>query len=764
MLYNLTKKTFALSIVASAFIFTGCAVKPKMITPTELKSDVNESIATINALVVPIEKPISLDEAIDRAFKHNLEQKMNIMNSVLAEQKIDAATYEALPELSAKAGYSARDKYAASASTSFQDGEPQPLSDPISYSVSQDKQTNTAGASFSWNILDFGLSYVRANQQSNKYLISKENERKAKNNLAQSVREAYYRAVSADELLNKLEPIMQKTKQALQDSKDINKLKLDSPLKTLTYQRELLEIVRALNSLEESLSQSKTELAKLMGLKPGAKFELSEKIKTQYDLPKVNISVNDLEQIALENRPELQESRYQIRISEQELTAVKLKLLPGINVNAGYNYDDNKYLLNNEWMSYGANVSWNLFSVFSVNQNTKIAKTSLELAKLQKTALSVAVIGQVHLAMIDFAQAKKEYEVSEQYANVAKDIFNIIQSETNLNVNSKLSLIKEELNYLVSNLKLSSSYAKVQNAYGKLILSVGKPELFYEMQKAKEIKIEEPIDLQTYRPTTTTATTITEDVKEDTNTTTQNNQTKPEPEQAKLDEPQQAKLDEPQQPAKEEQTVNEVAIVKIEPIVAQPQQEEVKPEQKEPEVVTIKEEPKQEPVPEPIKQETTEESTPKKDSPIVLFETVANDNVTYVVTNEFSNIRKSPSMDAPIVRYTNKGEILKTSEFNNNWYKVDEKWYKVNGGYIHKNVVDLLPADYKPQTTTDIDANKTYATIKKDVNLREKPSNTAPIVKALVKGEMVEIIAKDKNWYQTNDGYIYKRYLKLLDK
>lgn len=727
MLYNLTKKTFALSIVASAFIFTGCAVKPKMITPTELKSDVNESIATINALVVPIEKPISLDEAIDRAFKHNLEQKMNIMNSVLAEQKIDAATYEALPELSAKAGYSARDKYAASASTLFQDGEPQPLSDPISYPVSQDKQTNTAGASFSWNILDFGLSYVRANQQSNKYLISKENERKAKNNLAQSVREAYYRAVSADELLNKLEPIMQKTKQALQDSKDINKLKLDSPLKTLTYQRELLEIVRALNSLEESLSQSKTELAKLMGLKPGAKFELSEKIKTKYDMPKVNISVNDLEQIALENRPELQESRYQIRISEQELTAVKLKLLPGININAGYNYDDNKYLLNNEWMSYGANVSWNLFSVFSVNQNTKIAKTSLELAKLQKTALSVAVIGQVHLAMIDFAQAKKEYEVSEQYANVAKDIFNIIQSETALNVNGKLSLIKEELNYLVSNLKLSSSYAKVQNAYGKLILSVGKPELFEEMQKAQEVKIEEPIDLQTYRPTTTTATTITEE-------------------------------------AKEEQTVNEVAIVKIEPIVAQPQQEEVKPEQKEPEVVTIKEEPKQEPVPEPIKQETTEESAPKKDSPIVLFETVSNDNVTYVVTNEFSNIRKSPSMDAPIVRYTNKGEILKTSEFNNNWYKVDEKWFKVNGGYIHKNVVDLLPADYKPQTTTDIDANKTYATIKKDVNLREKPSNTAPIVKALVKGEMVEIIAKDKNWYQTNDGYIYKRYLKLLDK
>lgn len=475
------KTTIRLSVVASAFIFVGCTVEPKIITPAEIKQDVQQNLEEIQTIVVPVTKAITLDEAIDRAIKHNLEQKMNILNAVLAEQKIDAATYEALPELAAKAGYSQRDNYAASQSTTFENGEPGDLTN--AYSISQDKTTNTAGTSFSWNVLDFGLSYVRAKQQSDKYLIAKENERKAKYNLAQNVRQAYYKAVSADELLMKLQPIMVKTKEALKNASDIHKYKLDTPMKALTYQRELLEIVRVLNSLEESLSQSKIELAKLMGLKPGSQFELAEKIQTKYTLPKISISVNELEQIALENRPELQESRYQIRISQEELTALKLKLLPGINVNAGYNYDDNKYLLNNDWMSYGANVSWNLFSVFSHNQNSKIAQTSLELAKLQKTALSVAIISQVHLAMIDYAQAKKEYEVSEQYAEVAKDIFGIIQSETNLNVNNRLSLIKEELNHLVSNLKLASSYAKVQNAYGRLMVSVGKPEMFEEVKQ-----------------------------------------------------------------------------------------------------------------------------------------------------------------------------------------------------------------------------------------------------------------------------------------
>lgn len=741
-------RTITLSIITSTFLLTGCAVKPNVITPKQLHDDVVSSIQVIDEMNVPIEKPITLDEAIDRAIKNNLEQKMKVMDSVLAEQKLDAATYDTLPELATKVGYSARDKYSASASTYFKDGEPQPLSDPVSYYVSQDKTNNTVGASFSWNILDFGLSYVRAKQQSDKYLISKENEKKAKYNLTQAVREAYYKAVSADELLSRLAPIIKKTQDAWNDSADINKLKLDSPLKIYSYQRELLEVVRSLNTLEESLSQSKIELARLMGLKPGAKFELAEKIRTKYNLPKINIPVNELEQIALENRPELQESRYQIRISEEELTAVKLKLLPGINLNAGYNYDDSKYLLNNNWMSYGANASWNLFSVFSVNQNTKIAKTSLELAKLQKTALSVAVIGQVHLSMIDLAQAKKEYEVSEQYANISKHIFDIIQVQTALNVNGQLSLIKEELNYLVANLKLSSSYAKVQNAYGKVIMSVGKPELFEEVKQEQQ---------QTHTIQNTPALNFNETV-----TKISDELKQPVQEVKKIE--QEVKV---QQEIKSVQP--EVKHVDAEVKVEKQPAQEVKAEvAKEPEVVKPQEEIKPVEKAKPVSQDTQQKSPIVQTSPITLFESTNNSSnelaAKYIVTNEYSNIRTKPSMHAPIVRYTNKGEILKVDEYKNNWYKVEDKWFKVNGGYIHKNMVELMPDNYKPQNITQtLDASRIYAQVKKDANLREKPLNSSSVVKHLIKGEMIEIIKKDKNWYQTPDGYIYERYIQVID-
>jgi outer membrane protein TolC len=483
----LKKCKIILSTIVAGVLLAGCSVTPKPILPEYIKEDVENNLQYLDKISQPITKPISLDEAINRAIENNLSKKLDLLSSALAEQKIDIVAFEALPSLTAKAGYSERNNYAASSSVPFTNGEPGEPTE--SYSVSQEKQTTTAGIGFSWNVLDFGLSYVRANQQADRYLIAKEKERKSIHNIKEEVRNAYYQAVSADELLKSIKPIMSEVHAALNDSEKIKNLNIDSPIKSLTYQRELLEVIRSLNTLEENLVKSKIELAKLMGLKPGTPFELSEKIKDKYDLPNVEIPIKNLEKYALENRPELQETRYQERISEDEVKAVMLKMLPGIDLNAGYSTDNNKYLLNNDWVSYGANVSWNLMSVFNSNLNRKLALTQIELAKQQKLALSMAVISQVHISLLDFEQAKKDYKLSEKYFGVAKEIYKIIQNENSLDVNGNLSLIKEKLNYLISNLRLSSSYAKVQNSYGKVISSVGNEEFFKTTQKTQPVEV-----------------------------------------------------------------------------------------------------------------------------------------------------------------------------------------------------------------------------------------------------------------------------------
>lgn len=353
-----------------------------------------------------------------------------------------------------------------------------------SYSVSQEKERVTSDLTFSWNILDFGLSYVRAQQQADKFLIAKEKQKKVEHTLTQEIRRAYYQAVSAQDLLKRIQPMMLEVKQALDDSKEMqNKRIAKSPMEALSYQRELLDILRSLHTLENSLITAKVELAELMGLTPGTAFELADKVEKNYDIPAFQMDVDAMEKIALENRPELAESRYQERISEKEITVAKLKMLPSINLSTSLSYENSDYLLNKDWYSYGANVSWNLLNVFKGNELNKLAKTQVEVAKEQKLALSMAVLSQVHLSIVKYNQSKKEYLLARDYLNVADGIYQLVEVENNVNVNSRLMLIKENLNHILATLRYSSSYANLQNSYGRIFASLGVDEKELEAMK-----------------------------------------------------------------------------------------------------------------------------------------------------------------------------------------------------------------------------------------------------------------------------------------
>lgn len=466
-------KVVVLSVVTS-FLITGCAIKPEPMLKEEVKEQVKKDLSVLSEVVLPVTKPISLDEAIQRGLNHNLQKRVKVLETALSQQQLDLVYYDMLPSLTASAGYSERNNYAASASTSFVNGEPQPLGANPSYSISQDKERVTSDIGFSWNILDFGLSYVRAQQQADKFLIAKEKEKKVEHNLTQEIRRAYYQAVSAQDLLKRIQPMMVEVNQALADSKKVQNQRVGkTPMESLSYQRELLDILRSLHTLESSLISAKVELAELMGLKPGIEFELADKVEKNYQIPEFNMNLEQMELLALENRPEVTESRYQERISEKEITAAKLKMLPGINLNTSLSYENSDYLLNNDWYSYGANVSWNLLNVFKGSEMNKLAKTQVEIAKEQKLALSMAVLSQVHLSIVKFNQAKKEYLLAKDYLNVADDIYTLTQVENDLNINSRLILIKEKLNHILATLRYSSSYANVQNSYGRIFASMG---------------------------------------------------------------------------------------------------------------------------------------------------------------------------------------------------------------------------------------------------------------------------------------------------
>jgi len=493
-------KSASISLL-TVFVVSGCSVTPKPWKEVEVKDASKDDLLSISKSL-EITQPISLSDAIYRGVNFNRQKRVKMLESALADKQLDLLHYDMLPQLTADAGYSARDNYAASASTIFEDGKPAPLSNDPTYTISQDKTQVAAGVSFSWNVLDFGLSYVKAQQQSDRYLISKEEERKVIFNITQEIRKSYYQAVTAEALLKRIRPLMKEVRVALQDSDKVKSLRLKSPLDALTYQRELLDVLRDLTTLEKSLIFSKVELAELMGVKPGTNFALKDKIQDSYNLPTLPFTLSTMEKIALENRPEILEERYKERISQKELSVVMLSMLPGINLSAGYSYNDSDYLLNSNWYSLGANVTWNLFNVFKYDSMSDAADAKIMLAKERKLAVALAVVTQVHLADMRYKQTVGEYKLSKDYLNVSKEIYEQAMNAHQLDMNSDLLIIKEKLSYLLATLRHSAAYANMENSYGRIYASMGiindsdveyeKDRPFYEYEENLTV-ISEPI-------------------------------------------------------------------------------------------------------------------------------------------------------------------------------------------------------------------------------------------------------------------------------
>ncbi len=461
-----------LSTLASALLLAGCAITPNPLHVSEGLSQGQADQKTLKEATQAPVKTITLPEAMARALLHNRERRVQMMESAMAANQLSVSRFDMLPQLAANAGYTQRDRLAASSSGVFDNGQIN-RSNPPTYSVSADKQSQTANLMLSWNILDFGLSYMRATQTADRLLIAKERERKAVHNLIQDVRSSYWRAISAQKLLKQTATLRQRVQQALVDSRRVESLRLKNPMEALSYQRDLLDVRRSLESLYKDLLDARTSLATLMGLPPSTVFELQELQDSDYKVPELKADMATLERSALALRPELMELRYQKRITESEGRAALLSLLPGLNLNTGTYKDTNDYLLYNNWTSHGATLGLNLFNVLKAPSVNDLSNAQKRLAQERRLALTAAVLGQVHLSKVALENAKDQYETSHEYLQVVRKIRTQVSQMRTAERSGELDLIREEMAELLADLRKDVAYAELQNSYGRIFVSAG---------------------------------------------------------------------------------------------------------------------------------------------------------------------------------------------------------------------------------------------------------------------------------------------------
>lgn len=447
-------------------LVAGCAIHPAALTLGQREATLASDQRAMFGNQEPVKGPITLDEAMARAVKYNLDSRVKLMQAAVARRQLDLSNFNLLPKLAADAGYTRRDRVLASSSESVLTGE-----QSLVPSTSSDRTVRTADLDLSWNILDFGVSYYGAKEQADRILGLQQQRRKAVQHLMQQTRAAFWQVVGAQRLQGQIDPLMAQARQALDDSRKIEQGNLQPPLQALAYQRELLELIFQLEGIRDQLEQAKPKLAAIMDLPPGKPFEVVA--PSTFAQPTLRIAPGQMERAALLNRPELIEARYNERIGLNETHKALAELLPGVELSLGGHYDSNSFLVYNRWKDVGVQATWNLLNLLNAHDIRASAKAQYQLARERRLAACVAVLAEVHVAWIDFNSRKEQFQLVKELNGVDQRMLEQTRNAAAANTRGKLAEIRAATSALMTQLRLYESYSAYQDAYGEMLTTLG---------------------------------------------------------------------------------------------------------------------------------------------------------------------------------------------------------------------------------------------------------------------------------------------------
>ena len=449
-------------------LLSACAVRPEPLTSEQTALRIEADRERLEANRPSLRAPLTLHRAMAHALLHNLDARVRAMEHDLALRQSAVARLGLLPSLSAHYGVTSRSNSRASSSRSVLTGR-----ESLSASTSTDDTQRTGDLRAAWHVLDFGVSYYAAKQQSDHALIAHERRRKAVQSVVQEVRRAWWRAVAAERALAGVEPLMGRVRGALADSARIAELQVRSPLEALRYQRALLEALQALEAERRAGRLAKLELGELIGLAPGTDFRIALPPASLPEPRSPALDLDELAALALALRPELREGQIAERIAASEVKKALLRVLPGLELSASANTDSNSFLVNNQWASLAARISVNLTEVFTAPAAMDAARAGRELARAQREALSMAVLTQLYVAFAEFEEARARHATVGRIAGTQARIAEVLRSRARLRAVDELRVIEGELDALRTVLARDLSFAEVEESFGRIFVAAG---------------------------------------------------------------------------------------------------------------------------------------------------------------------------------------------------------------------------------------------------------------------------------------------------
>ncbi len=466
------KKNFL--ILCLILLMAGCvkartpeqmAVERETIAKANIQ-EMRDSVATVN-----FQQPLTLADCINIGLKNNLAIRVAEFDRAITSKETLTQKLRMLPGLTAQAGYERKDKLRKSKVYNWQTDQ-----DIDDFTVSELKDGAKASLSLTWNVLDTILAYVRSGASEMKEQVLEKRQHRQSQFLALDITEAYWQAAAVEDALDYVHEVEKKLRAVKKDIDESVKLRALDVMDATEAEMRLKELEVTIRRLQADLSKARLNLAQFMGLNQNIQFTLYrppiKPIIGALPHPK-ELDIDRLEEYALTNRPDLFESDINVDIQKQEAKSAFLRLFPGVNLFATTHYDDNRLLLSNTWNSVGAGLGWNLLDLPAQIANLQARKIGITMAEVQRLMLTVGVITEVHIALLDYAIKADRFRLLEDTYTLSANLLDMAREKKEFGKLPALAVTQRHLEEMASKLRRDEAVVDLLVAHKRLCVTVG---------------------------------------------------------------------------------------------------------------------------------------------------------------------------------------------------------------------------------------------------------------------------------------------------
>ncbi len=307
-------------------------------------------------------------------------------------------------------------------------------------------------------------------------LAAKQQYTQTEQDLILNIKNAYWNLFSAEKVKQAVDDNYQEVKAHLNDVQNFFKQGLSTKNDVLKVEVQLSEIQLQQIDAKNSVKLAIVNLDNVIGLPLSTDLQVQGKIKISENL---NYDLDQLINLALENRPDLKALKYQVEASKNGITLAESNWYPQIYLTGNYYYNKpNQRILPNQnrfdatW-DIGVGLSFNIWNWGATKDQTIQAKAQYEESVDGLNTMKDAITLEVTQDYYNMIKAREKVLVAEQTVSQAEENYRVTDDKfkQGLTLNSELldsetALLQAKTNQIQSQVEYELAVAQIERSTG----------------------------------------------------------------------------------------------------------------------------------------------------------------------------------------------------------------------------------------------------------------------------------------------------------